>query len=140
MTNKEPLNTTQHESYFTKVQANNKIFSTIEKIPIKIFRTAQEGSILVANAIANVIKEKQALDRPCILGLATGSTPTTIYKLLIKMHKEGNLSFKNCVSFNLDEYYPMEPTSDLSYHKYMHENLFNHIDIPKDKIYIPDGN
>ena len=74
-----------------------------------------------------------------MLGLATGSTPLRVYKELIRMHKEEGLSFKNVVTFNLDEYYPILKTDPESYNYYMDFNLFNHIDIPRENINIPNG-
>lgn len=74
-----------------------------------------------------------------MLGLATGSTPLKVYKELIDMHKRGELSFKNVVTFNLDEYYPITKDNIESYNYYMRENLFNHIDILPENINIPDG-
>ena len=76
----------------------------------------------------------------CVLGLATGSSPITIYSELVRLHKEENLSFKNVITFNLDEYWPMNKNSRHSYHKLMFDNLFNHIDIDKKNINIPNGN
>ena len=76
----------------------------------------------------------------CVLGLATGSSPITIYSELVRLHKEENLSFKNVITFNLDEYWPMNKNSRHSYHKFMFDNLFNHIDIDKKNINIPKGN
>ena len=110
----------------------------IEKIPTQIFKTSEAASIFVASEIANLIKSKQAEGKPCILGLATGSTPTRVYAELIALHKKG-LSFKNVHTFNLDEYYPMQPNSLQSYVRFMEEHLFNEIDIPKDNIHIPNG-
>jgi glucosamine-6-phosphate deaminase len=110
----------------------------IEKIPVKIFGTSDEASIFVASEIAALIKEKQKASKPCVLGLATGSTPTRVYAELIKLHKAG-LSFKNVITFNLDEYYPMQPGSFQSYVRFMNEHLFDHIDILKENINIPDG-
>jgi glucosamine-6-phosphate deaminase len=75
----------------------------------------------------------------CVLGLATGSSPTTMYAELVRMHKEEKLSFKNVVTFNLDEYYPMQPNALQSYVRFMGEHLFNHIDIDPDNIHVPDG-
>lgn len=66
-----------------------------------------------------------------VLGLATGSTPTSLYKELIRMHLQEGLSFANVVTFNLDEYYPCDPASLQSYVRFMHELLFDHIDIDK---------
>ncbi len=110
----------------------------IEKVPVKIFTTSDEASVFVALEIATLIKEKQKASRPCVLGLATGSTPTRVYAELIKLHKAG-LSFKNVITFNLDEYYPMQPGAFQSYVRFMNEHLFDHIDILKENINIPDG-
>jgi len=74
-----------------------------------------------------------------VLGLATGSTPTKVYDELVRLHKEEGLSFKNVITFNLDEYYPMQPDSLQSYVRFMEEHLFSHIDIPEDHVHIPDG-
>ncbi|PZR32621.1 MAG: glucosamine-6-phosphate deaminase [Azospira oryzae] len=111
----------------------------IEKIPTRIFKTSEEASVFVATEIAHLIKEKEKQGKPCVLGLATGSTPTRVYAELVKMHKKDGLSFKNVVTFNLDEYYPMPADSLQSYVRFMNEHLFNHIDIPKKNINIPDG-
>ena len=93
----------------------------------------------VAQEIAELIKAKIQQGKPCVLGLATGSSPTTVYAELVRMHKEENLSFKDVHCFNLDEYYPMEPEAFQSYVRFMREHLFDHIDIPKEQINIPDG-
>lgn len=106
-----------------------------EKMPLHIFRTPEDASKVVAYSIAELIRSKPN----CVLGLATGSTPVAVYEELIRLHKEENLSFANVVTFNLDEYYPMEKDQIQSYHRFMHENLFDHIDIPKANIHIPDG-
>ncbi len=110
-----------------------------EKIPTKIFNSSEDASKSVANQIAALIKIKHHEGKNCILGLATGSSPTRVYAELVKMCKEGVLSFKNVITFNLDEYYPMQPDSLQSYVRFMNEHLFNHIDIPKQNINIPDG-
>src|SRR5436190_24002360 len=111
----------------------------LEKITAKIFNGSEEASVFVANEIAALVKIRQLEGKPCVLGLATGSTPTRVYAELIKIHKEGGLSFKNVHTFNLDEYYPIEPESLQSYVRFMKEHLFNQIDIPKKNINIPDG-
>ena len=108
----------------------------LEKIPVKIFKGSEEASIFVANEIASLVKIRQLEGKPCVLGLATGSTPTRVYAELIKIHQEGGLSFKNVHTFNLDEYYPISPDSLQSYVRFMKEHLFNHIDIPKKNINI----
>jgi len=110
-----------------------------ENIPTKIFDTSSDGSKFVANEIADLIRTNNASDESTVLGLATGSTPTEVYAELIRLHKEEGLTFKNVITFNLDEYYPMEPESLQSYVRFMNEHLFNHIDIPEEQVHIPDG-
>ena len=111
----------------------------LEKIPLKIFKSSEEASVFVANEIAALIKIRQLEGKPCVLGLATGSTPTRVYAELVRMHQKEGLSFKNVHTFNLDEYYPIPPDSLQSYVRFMNEHLFNYIDIPKKNINIPDG-
>ncbi len=110
-----------------------------EKLPVSVFTNQHAASINVAQRIANLIKTKQEKGEKAILGLATGATPVGVYAELIRIHKEEGLSFKNVVTFNLDEYYPMKPDAAQSYVTFMNEQLFNHIDIEKDNIHIPDG-
>ena len=110
-----------------------------EKLPVIVYPDQHIASVKVARIIANLILEKQKAGLPAVLGLATGATPVGVYKELIRLHKEEGLSFKNVITFNLDEYYPMKPTSVQSYVAFMNENLFDHIDIDKNNIHIPDG-
>lgn len=110
-----------------------------EKIHNVIFDSSKEASLLVAQEIANLIQRKEELNEPCVLGLATGSSPIKVYEELVRMHKEEGLSFKNVVTFNLDEYYPMDKDNIQSYFYFMHEHLFNHVDIKAENINIPDG-
>jgi len=117
----------------------NNDLTSFEKIPTKIFSTSVDGSLFVADRIATLIRSRQNEGKPCVLGLATGSTPTRVYAELVKMHKEEGLTFKHVYTFNLDEYYPMQPDAIQSYVRFMNEHLFNHIDIPKENIHIPDG-
>ena len=111
----------------------------LEKIPVRLFKNSAQASKSVAQEIAELISYKAARNEMCVLGLATGSTPTTVYGELVRLHKEEGLSFKNVVTFNLDEYYPMQPNELQSYVRFMNEYLFNHIDIQKENIHIPDG-
>ena len=110
-----------------------------EKLHNVTFDSPFSGSAAVADEIAALIQEKQSEGKPCVLGLATGSSPISVYKHLIKLHKEEGLSFKNVITFNLDEYYGLQPSDINSYYLFMHENLFDHIDIPSENINIPDG-
>ncbi|GAA3583677.1 glucosamine-6-phosphate deaminase [Snuella lapsa] len=110
-----------------------------ENIGTVIFEDSSVASKAVAREIADLIIEKQRSNQSCVLGLATGSTPKGLYAELVRLHKEEGLSFKNVVSFNLDEYYPMEPDSVNSYVRFMHELLFNQVDILPENVHIPDG-
>jgi len=112
---------------------------SFEKIPVKIFPDLKKGSVFVAQQIAELIRSKQKKGEKCILGMATGSTPKTLYAELVRMHKEEGLSFKNVITFNLDEYYPIDKEAMQSYHNFMHRLLFNHVDIDPKNIHIPDG-
>ncbi len=117
----------------------NRELQQYENIPTKVYTTPEEPSALVAQEIADLIRSRQKENRPAVLGLATGSTPKRVYKELRKMHKEEGLSFSNVITFNLDEYYPMEPTQVQSYVRFMNEQLFDHVDIDKNNVHIPDG-
>ncbi len=110
-----------------------------EKIHNIIFESAKDASIEVAHEIADLIRRKQDKGKTCVLGLATGSSPISVYQELVRLHKEEGLSFKNVVTFNLDEYLPMQADSIHSYYYFMHEHLFNHVDIIPENIHIPDG-
>ena len=114
-------------------------YTVKEKIHSEIFESPEEVSHLIANEIAVTIKNKAAEGKPCVLGLATGSSPISIYQELIRLHQEEGLSFKNVITFNLDEYFPMQPSELQSYVRFMNEHLFDHIDIDKKNIHIPDG-
>ncbi|MDF1697676.1 MAG: glucosamine-6-phosphate deaminase [Saprospiraceae bacterium] len=111
----------------------------LEKIETNVFSTSKNASLSVANEISDLIRAKQENNQPCVLGLATGSTPTAVYEELVRMHKEDGLSFKNVHTFNLDEYFPIQPFALQSYVRFMKEHLFDHIDIPKEQVHIPDG-
>ncbi|MBF4516077.1 glucosamine-6-phosphate deaminase [Flavobacterium sp. ANB] len=111
-----------------------------EKVHNVIFESSKEASVLVAQEIANIIQRKDELNEPCVLGLATGSSPIKVYEELVRLHKEEGLSFANVVTFNLDEYYPMDKNNIQSYYYFMHEHLFNHVDIHPENINVPNGN
>lgn len=117
-------------------ESGHKIF---EKMDASIFSSATEASKIVASEIANLIQARNQTGQNTVLGLATGSTPLQVYSELVRMHREENLSFKRVITFNLDEYYPMHPDEIQSYVRFMNENLFDEIDIPKKNIHIPDG-
>ena len=110
-----------------------------ENINTVVFENSKVASAAVAQEIAALIKSKQENNELCVLGLATGSSPKGLYAELVRLHKEEGLSFKNVVSFNLDEYYPMEPDSINSYVRFMKELLFDQVDILPENVNIPDG-
>ena len=112
---------------------------SLEKIPVKIFASPLEGSVFVAKQIADLIKTNDAAEKKTVIGLATGSTPKTLYALLVKMYKEDGLSFKNVITFNLDQYYPMEKDALQSYHYFMRKNLFEQTDINPNNYHLPNG-
>lgn len=110
-----------------------------EKIPVIIYADSLQASKMVAREIADIIIDAQKKGKNAVLGLATGSTPKKVYSELIRLHKEEGLSFKNVISFNLDEYYPLPSDAIQSYRRFMSEHLFSHIDILPENCYIPDG-
>jgi len=115
------------------------MIESFEKIPVKIYPTSNDGSIMVAAQIATLIKDKQAKKQNCVLGMATGSTPILLYKELVRLHKEEGLSFKNVITINLDEYYPIHKTAYQSYWSFMHRHLFSQVDMIPENIHIPNG-
>jgi glucosamine-6-phosphate deaminase len=115
------------------------MLESFEKIPVKIYKNPTEGSNALAVQIAHLIKEKQGQNLPCVLGMATGATPILLYKELVRMHNEEGLSFKNVVTVNLDEYYPIPRNAYQSYWSFMHRHLFDHIDIDPKNIHLPNS-
>jgi glucosamine-6-phosphate deaminase len=119
--------------------AEINLIDAFERIPVRIFPNLVEGSHFAAREIARLIREKEKKKEKCVLGLATGSTPKTLYAELVRMHREEGLSFKNVISFNLDEYYPLEQEAWQSYNSFMKRLLFDHVDIDPKNIHIPNG-
>jgi glucosamine-6-phosphate deaminase len=114
-------------------------FACLENIPTYICSDNIEASCRAANIIARKINRNNEQGRKTVLGLATGSTPVGVYRELIRMHQQEGLDFSRVVTFNLDEYYPMSADSIQSYHRWMHENFFEHVNVPAENIHIPDG-
>ena len=103
--------------------------------------TEEEAAMWVAHHIAGAINAKAKVSsKPFVLGLPTGSTPLKVYAELVRMNKAGEVSFKNVITFNMDEYVGIPVEHPESYHSFMYNNLFNHIDIPRENIHILDGN
>ncbi|MEM7549469.1 MAG: glucosamine-6-phosphate deaminase [Bacteroidota bacterium] len=118
---------------------NVSIASKNERVPVSIFEDSAKAVEAISREIASLIRKKQNSGENCVLGLATGSSPVGLYDALIRLHKEEGLSFRNVITFNLDEYFPMEPNELQSYVRFMNEHLFDHVDIPKDNIHVPNG-
>jgi glucosamine-6-phosphate deaminase len=110
-----------------------------EKLPVSVYSNQQVAAVAVAARIAKLIRGKQSKGEKAVLGLATGVTPIGVYAELVRLHQEEGLSFKNVITFNLDEYYPMKPDAAQSYVTFMYENLFSHVDIDPANVHIPDG-
>jgi glucosamine-6-phosphate deaminase len=110
-----------------------------ERIPVTVFDSSSAASRAVAGEIAALIRARAGGGRRAVLGLATGSTPQGVYEELVRLHRAEGLSFANVVTFNLDEYYPMQPGELQSYHRFMRELLFDHVDVPAGAVHIPDG-
>lgn len=111
----------------------------LERIRTIVVEGHDEIATLVADRIAALIRERTATGANTVLGLATGSSPIGVYRELIRNHREEGLSFRHVVTFNLDEYFPMPADSIHSYHRFMWENLFSHVDIDRTNVHIPDG-
>ena len=109
------------------------------RLPVSLYADSEQASAAVAAQVADLIRARAAAGQPCVLGLATGSSPTRVYEELVRLHRENGLSFQNVVSFNLDEYYPMAPGSLQSYVRFMREYLFDHVDIRPENVHLPDG-
>jgi len=121
------------------MQYRRSAAEAFEKISTVIFEDSAAAAVEVAKEIRELIESRNREGKPAVLGLATGSTPVPFYHELIRLHKEENLSFKNVITFNLDEYYGLKPDHPESYRRFMGDQLFDHIDIPEKNIHIPDG-
>lgn len=113
--------------------------ATGTNLPCYVFDASEDLARHVAVIVAGVIRERNALGQKAVLGLPTGSTPVGVYRELVRLHREEGLDFTNVVTFNLDEYFGLGPDQLQSYHRWMHEHLFNHVNIPREQIHIPNG-
>jgi glucosamine-6-phosphate deaminase len=111
----------------------------LERVPVRVYPHSNEASKAVARLIADLIRDRAAEGRNCVLGLATGSTPLGVYDELVRLHREEGLSLANVITFNLDEYYPMQPNELQSYVRFMREHLFDLVDIAPGNWHVPDG-
>jgi len=111
----------------------------LETIPTQIYSSADAACKLVADAISQLITERNTANKPAVLGLATGSTPVRLYRELIRRHREDGLSFANVITFNLDEYHGLTGDHPESYRKFMQDQLFDHVDLKPENTHVPDG-
>ncbi len=109
------------------------------KVPTLVFTTSSQATRHVALMIESLIRQNNSAGRPTVLGLPTGSTPVGLYRELIRLHRDAALDFSRVITFNLDEYFPMQPDDPQSYRRWMQETFFNHVNIPPQNINIPDG-
>ena len=110
-----------------------------EKVPVSIFNDADVACELVAKQVATLIREKANEGKPCVLGLIAGSTAVGVYDYLVYLHKKENLSFKNVIVFNIDEYYPIAKDELQSRYRYLYEYLFDEVDILPENIHLIPG-
>lgn len=118
---------------------NSNEIEKLSPISYRVFPEAMDASIAAAHEIADLIRQRGAEQKQCVLGLATGSTPVNVYAELVRLHQEEGLSLANVVTFNLDEYFPMQPECLQSYVRFMNEHLFDLVDIEPSNVNIPDG-
>lgn len=111
----------------------------VERVAVEVYGESGTASRAVAGEIAALMRERAKQGKRAVLGLATGSTPLGVYEELVRLHQKEGLSFKNVVTFNLDEYWPMSPDDLQSYRRFMRENLFDRIDIDPANTHVPDG-
>lgn len=109
------------------------------KVPTVVFSNSNQAARHIALQIEELIRQNNSQGKFTVLGLPTGSTPVSLYRELIRMHKEEGLDFSRVISFNLDEYYPLDSSHPQSYRRWMQETFFDHVNIPKNQIHIPDG-
>src|SRR5439155_18853071 len=110
-----------------------------ERIPVVVAEAYDDIARRIARRMSEIIRRRGDARQRAVLGLATGSTPIGIYRELIRLHREAGLDFSHVVTFNLDEYYPMSPQSLHSYHRFMWENFFDHVNISRQNVHIPRG-
>jgi glucosamine-6-phosphate deaminase len=133
------MSVTERQTSGSSVQKMSDPLAQRERIPVRVYPHSSQANVAVAGQIADLIRQRAADGRNCVLGLATGSTPVGVYDELVRLHREEKLSFANVITFNLDEYYPMQPNELQSYVRFMREHLFDLIDIPKGSWHVPDG-
>ncbi len=106
---------------------------------VKLYPDPEAASIAAALLIEQIVVDARAKRGKAVLGLATGSTPKRVYAHLVERHRMGALSFRDVSTYNLDEYYPIAANDPQSYHLYMYEHLFRHVDLAPNRAHVLDG-
>ena len=117
------------------------ILHSFERISTEIHDDSTVGSEKIAAIIVKAISDhaKSGLPRPFKLGLTTGATPVSVYKILARKYREGEVSFSNVEIFSIDEYYPCAASSPQSRNRRLHEAFLDLVDVPRENVHIPDG-
>src|SRR5690606_13798078 len=136
---RSPLSVWDHALPYNLDHRTANMAQHTERVPVVIVEEHEDIARLIADRIATLIRTKRAAGEYAVLGLATGSTPIRIYRELIRLHREEGLDFSNVITFNLDEYYPMQPDSIHSFYRYMWENFFEHVNVKPENVHIPRG-
>lgn len=126
-------------AHFPPLSSRRSASEAYEKVPTVIFENSATAASALAEEVKSLIQARKAEGKNVILGLATGSTPVPFYRELIRLHKEEALSFANVITFNLDEYFGLSQDHPESYYRFMCDQLFDHVDIPRENIHLPSG-
>ena len=111
----------------------------LTRVPALLFDSAADADSHAALVVAGLVRERNSGGQRTVLGLPTGSTPIGVYRELIRLHQEEGLDFANVVTFNLDEYWPMPPDDRHSYHHFMRETFFDHVNLKRENTHLPPG-
>ena len=111
----------------------------LTRVPALLFDSAADADSHAALVVASLIRERNSGGQRTVLGLPTGSTPIGVYRALIRLHREEGLDFSKVVTFNLDEYWPMPPDDRHSYHHFMRETFFDHVNLKPENTHVPPG-
>ncbi|MDY2642674.1 MAG: glucosamine-6-phosphate deaminase [Mediterranea sp.] len=133
------LNRVSTRYYRPENAFERSVLTRLEKVPTEIYESAEEGAGQIALDIAQLIRDKQKAGRFCVLALAGGASPRSVYAQLVRMHQEEGLSFRNVIVFNLYEYYPLTADAVNSNLNQLREMLLDHVDIDRQNIFSPDS-
>jgi len=133
------LNKVAENLYHPKTAVERSELTRFEKIPTDIFPKTEDAVASIADAIEKEIKSKASAGNPCVLALGTGQSLTPVYEELVRRHQSNGLSFRNVIVFNVYDYFPLHPGSAITSLRQLRDRLLDHVDIPKEHIFSPDG-